>query len=820
MKIKITPLSSFGIDDSILAHSPDETLIAHSDLTLDYYLKIVDAKGLEPLIDRLILRLESTALASSYSGLKPPIPRESSTPKNFELIKSMFVDAVYLHDLGKSNPIFQAKKMSNPKFKEYIDSTKSSNHSFLSSQKYIEYYREKLQGFKRLERYKLEFILYSFSYAVSKHHGRLSVFPEYRKNEKEVKSYQAYLDRFEIPYFEFYILNRLLFSLLVSSDYYATSEYMADMPIDNFGLFSQEEKSKLKSSFDVYVQKFEESKGINKLRNEIFQETESNLLQNLDKYIYYLEAPTGSGKTITSINLALQLLNHDDRLNKLFYIFPFNTLVEQTKNVFDEIFENELKIETINSIAPIELESRQEENESNYTQSYMNRLFFHSPAIITTHVALFNILFGTSKEDNFPLWQLANSVIILDEIQSYNNNLWWYMVEFFDKYAQLLNMKIIIMSATLPKLDFFLEKKSNFVNLIGPQKRDEFFANDYFKSRVKVDFSLLKEEPIELEELEAFFDEVKEDYPKILFEFIKKQSAREFYEQIKKSNENVYELSGDDNKAYRQYVINKSKEDKPIIIVATQVIEAGVDIDMDLGFKDISTLDSEEQFMGRINRSCKKSGSKVYFFNRDNVAKIYRGDNRLGFDLTKPKYQQILKEKNYADYYADVLEVIKRNGLRYDSGVNTNIDNFSTLLKKLDYQKISKTMTLINSQNMTLFFPFKIDLEIYKGVKEFQDERIKNYLTDGLFDGEKVWESFKSLNEINGFSQMKYEQSYINSLMQFFTFNLVKYKEGQTPSHYSYEFGGFFYISNYEDFIEDGKFNRVAFQEYTGEYFL
>jgi CRISPR-associated endonuclease/helicase Cas3 len=204
----------------------------------------------------------------------------------------------------------------------------------------------------------------------------------------------------------------------------------------------------------------------------------------------------------------------------------------------------------------------------------------------------------------------------------------------------------------------------------------------------------------------------------------------------------------------------------------------------------------------------------------DDVAKIYRGDNRLGFDLTQKKYQTILRDKNYADYYSDVLEVIKRNGLRYESGVNTNVDNFSALLQKLDYKNISKTMTLINSENMTLFFPFQIDLEIYQGVKEFQDNRIKNYLTDGSLDGEKVWESFKSLNDIEGFSEKKYEQSYINSLMQFFTFNLIKYKEGQTPSHYSYEFGGFFYVSNYEDFIEDGKFNREAFHEYIGGYFL
>jgi len=796
-------LKLFGVNESYLAHTPDETLPEHLDCTKKYLDKIIKEKHLEPLIDALL---------------------ESIDDKYSTLIKEMFYNAIYLHDLGKMNPCFQSKKMQNPLFKEH-EGCSDSKHSFGGVVYFINYYKpiiEKVEDDGVY--YRLIYILYNFSYHIAKHHGRLGKIEDYfsdkREEHPEFENIKQNVEQYLNKKFEFYILNRLLFSLLVSSDYYATSEYMVDMPINDFGLFSQEEKLKLKSSFDAYVQKFGEPKGINKLRSEIFEEAEFNLLQNLDKHIFYLEAPTGSGKTITSINLALQLLNHDDRLNKLFYIFPFNTLVEQTKNVFDEIFEDELKIEMINSISPIELELNQEESETNYSKSYINRLFFHSPVIITTHVALFNILFGTSKEDNFPLWQLANSVIILDEIQSYNNNLWWYMVEFFDKYAELLNMKIIIMSATLPKLDFFLERRSNFVDLISPEKRDEFFTNDYFRSRVEVDFSLLKDEPIELEELEAFFDEIKGGYEKILFEFIKKQSAREFYEQIKERNKNVYELSGDDNKAYRQYVINKSKEDKPIIIVATQVIEAGVDIDMDLGFKDISTLDSEEQFMGRINRSCKKSGSKVYFFNKDDVAKIYRGDNRLSFDLTKPKYQKILEEKNYADYYVDVLEVIKRKGERYDSGVNTNIDNFSTLLKKLDYQEISKTMTLINSQNMTLFFPFKIDLNIYKGVKEFEDERIQNYLTDGLFDGEKVWESFKALNDIEGFSQMKYEQSYINSLMQFFTFNLIKYKEGQTPSHYSYEFGGFFYISNYEDFIEDGKFNRVAFQNYTNSIFL
>lgn len=800
---RIMFLSDFGVDESFLAHtsvhSASETLIAHSDLTLAYYQRIVASKNLGQMIDRLIQKLDS---------------------EHFLFIKELFESSVYLHDLGKTNPYFQAKKMSNPLFKKYNNETHSSDHSLLSSEKFIEYYLSKISQFTdRLIREKLKFILYSFSYHQAKHHGALGIFEEYRKDETNSKSYMTHLDKLNIPNFEFYILNKLLFSLLVSSDYYATSEYMAKQKSDDFGLFSDDDKKNLKEKFESHIKQFQNPIGINKLRNEMFVEAEQNLLKNLSKNIFYLEAPTGSGKTITSIDLALQLLNAKPDLNKLFYIFPFNTLVEQTKSVFDEIFGDTLKIEIINSITPITIdEKKQEDEESEYTKSYINRLFFHSPAIITTHVSLFNILFGTSKEDNFPLWQLANSVIILDEIQSYNNHLWWYMVEFFDKYASLLNMKIIIMSATLPKLDFFLKSSSNFVDLISKEKRDYFFKNELFKERVFVDFSYLNEK-MNFERLLEILDNQRKNSQKILFEFIKKQSAREFYNRIKDKYENVYELSGDDNKAYRQYVINKSKEDEPIIIVATQVIEAGVDIDMDLGFKDISTLDSEEQFMGRINRSCKKQGSKVYFFDMDDVEKIYCDDNRLGFDLKQEKYRVILKNKEFGEYYKEVLGVIQTNGLRYSNGLLTNYDNFSELLKKLNYKEIARTMTLINSQNFTLYFPFVIDISQYGGVKEFEniDEM---YLNDTFLDGQKVWDEFKKLNEIKNFTKREFEKSKINSLMQFFTFSLLKFNEKQKLSYFSYEYGGYYFIQNHEEFIIDGKFERAKYLAKKDELFL
>jgi CRISPR-associated endonuclease/helicase Cas3 len=806
MKAITMLLSDFGIDERFFAHtrgSEKETLSAHLNLTCNYYQKIVTCKNLESLIDAIIEQIDS---------------------ENASLIKEVFENAIFLHDLGKKNPCFQAKKMGNPLFKEHLNCGDSS-HSHRGALEYIHYYLPVINQIKDDNTFfRLTYILYNFAYHIDKHHGYLGSIETYCcATQQEQREHPAFnnakkgIDRYLDKKFEFYILNKLLFSLLVSSDYYATTDYMSGLKTDDFGVFSSSKKQKLNELFSTFTCKLKNDDGINKLRSEMFQEAEDNLLKNLDKNIFYLEAPTGSGKTITSINLALKLLENHEHLNKLLYIFPFNTLVEQTKNVFDNIFQNEFSIEAINSITPITIaEKDQEDEESNYEKSYVNRLFFHAPAIITTHVALFDILFGTSKEDNFPLWQLANSVIILDEIQSYNNHLWWYMVEFFDKYATLLNMKIIIMSATLPKLDYFLEEKNNFVALIGDKKKRDLFQHKLFKDRVKINFLLDKTEKITIPRLVEIIKEQPKD-KKILFEFIKKQSAREFYNTIKDMFENVYELSGDDNKAYRQYVINKSKT-KPLIIVATQVIEAGVDIDMDIGFKDISTIDSEEQFMGRINRSCLREGV-VYFFDMDDAEKIYRGDNRLGMDLQEPKYQDILKHKEFDLYYGEVLERIKTDKSKYKCGLMTSHDYFDEAIKKLNYQKIKEEMTLIKSNTFTLYFPFKIDISLYKNVKEF-DNLDEILLTDGTLDGQKVWDEFVALNEINQFAKKKVQKSSIKALMQFFTFTIFKNYEGQTPFIGEEQYG-YYFVEEYGEFITDeGKFDREKYNKTKNSNFL
>src|SRR5690606_16341271 len=115
-------------------------------------------------------------------------------------------------------------------------------------------------------------------------------------------------------------------------------------------------------------------------------------------------------------------------------------------------------------------------------------------------------------------------------------------------------------------------------------------------------------------------------------------------------------ITGDDSRIERTRILNEIeaiKDGVPFLLISTQVIEAGVDLkNIDIGFKDISKLDSEEQFMGRINRSSKKNGT-VYFFDYDNAKNIYKKDVRINDRLTlkSEDMRKILNEKRFDDYY-------------------------------------------------------------------------------------------------------------------------------------------------------------------------
>ncbi|WP_042274348.1 CRISPR-associated helicase/endonuclease Cas3 [Faecalimicrobium dakarense] len=820
-----------------------ETLKEHVDLVYKYFIKLCDTKDINSVFERFQDKILN-----------------NSSKECIEIFKELISNAIYMHDVGKINSDFQYIKMKNNKFKD--TSQIYSKHSMLSSIMYFDYYFDKIRNSKIKGEDNMLLLLFLTvnSYVISKHHGILTSFNDYieklpsefnshishkelyknykvdiKLNEKSVENLMDRLKKYIKEHhskkdldIEIYIYSRLMFSLLTSCDFYATSEYQNKSSVDDFGIIEDVSKyydiyksSKIYKGLEKHKQylagngeKVFEDNDINRLRTEMNIEAESNLVKEKSKNIYYLEAPTGSGKTITSINLALKSLEINKSLNKIFYIFPFNTLIEQTYTTFvDDIFQNVVDIKSdisiINSITPITTVDIEEDNKIvsddyskqniDYEKSLLNRQFLHYPIVLTTHIGFFNYLFGTSREESYPLIHLANSVVILDEIQSYKNSIWKEIILFLEKYAELLNIKIIIMSATLPRLDKLGYENGNCAYLI--KDREKYFSSELFKDRVEVNFDMISNNNFTMETLLEKVLDVSKYTNKILIEFIKKTSAVEFYKLLKNEFEDAMLISGDDNKNERKKIISKVKNEKKAILVATQVVEAGVDIDMDIGFKDISILDSEEQFLGRINRSCKKSASKVFFFNIDDASGVYKHDFRKQNHLTlmNKDIQNVLLDKDFEVYYDKVIADIE------NSKCECNDNNISYFLKdkvgRLEFDFVKEKMRLIDKlRDYTVFLNTVVNLENGK-----------------ILVGSEVWEEYKNIirNNDMSYAKKRIELSNVMEKVDYFTYKLRKF-----TNSYSDSIGDIFYIADGEKYFADGKFARSKFGEDINHEFI
>lgn len=815
-----------------------ETLKEHMELSMYYFKKICKEKNLESVF----LNFEKSFL-KGYS-------KESIT-----LWRELIYNIIYTHDLGKSNPNFQVKKMKNNYFN--LSKSTNSNHSLISACIYYNYYFNKVFKIKGGERDSLLLFLIINSFIISKHHGYLGEIHDFTEklqeelHKEDKEEFINYKNNFEMSKklrqiseafnkivnvieskeqwkcIDIYVYTRFIYGLLVSSDFYATSHYQNNKEVKDLGVITDINKyyepfknTEVCESIEKYRNfkknisdnPFDEG-DINKLRTEMFLESERNLLNNVDEDIFFLEAPTGSGKTNTSINLAFKILENNKNINKIFYVFPFNTLVEQTKDSLFKVFhkfkniKNEIGV--INSITPIKTYSMEnEEGDSkskeykDYEKSLLSRQFLHYPISLSTHVNLFNSLFGIDRESVFPLAHMANGVLILDEIQSYKNCIWKEIIIFLKAYARLLNMKIIIMSATLPNLSKLSYDKKGFCKLI--ENRDKYFNNKLFKDRVKLDFSLFQHEKDEikavlLNKIQAVSLELEENKNldgKILVEFISKKSAVNFYNELKSrleeinKNKQVLLITGDDNKLERKRIIDKAKREKNIILVATQVIEAGVDIDMDIGFKDISILDGDEQFLGRINRSCKKTDCTVYFFNMDVASRIYRNDKRNMKKLTliNEDIQEILRNKDFDYFYLKVMSILEESKNEFN---DDNLDKFrEEKICKLSFQDIQKRMKLIDEDNNSYTIFLNTCIEDENG----------NYIY-----GEDIWnEYYKLLIDKNmAYAERRVRLSEVGEKMDYFTYEVNKIN-----FTYNSILGNMIYIDNGEKYFENGKFNR------------
>lgn len=757
-----------NIDNKYKAHlSKDkqskEALKKHIDLVFDYFLKLIEQNGLEEHLN-------------SFFEKSTNLFEEIESKEEFaNFTKYLFAKAIYWHDMGKINPNFQKEKMLNEIDEKSIIS--DSHHSPLGAYLFINHSLDELYAKKLLDEEEiLEAIIYIFGFLISKHHGviyqyedlnfqnefaefldKFNIETEYTKILKDKNRLFSFIfDYIENNQEVLFLISKSLFSLLIISDYYATAQFMnygnsEELKYKDFGLIDDDFREIIYKRF--YTDKFDKNSkqitfnqalfdrkdkdfkefnelqkksndNLNHLRNKLFTEVRTNLIDTIEKNksqnLFYIEAPTGAGKTNISLMSVVEILKNDTSINKVFYVFPFTTLITQTYASIKKTLE-------LNDTQIVQLHSKAKYNEKNsdgiygdQKTNFLDNQFMNYPITLLSHVKFFDILTGISKDDNYIFHRLANSIVIIDEIQTYSPDFWSQIVYLLDIYAKNYNIKFIVMSATLPKIGNIID--SQFTFLVSAENKKQYFQNPNFAERVTIDTNIISinksEEIFERLEKESKayqnLKTTKSKKVKTIIEFITKRGADEFYKFAKQENmifDEIFILSGTILEPRRKEIIDfiKNVHDKNILLVTTQVVEAGVDIDMDIGFKEKSLVDSDEQLAGRINRNSSKEGNKLFLFgiSKGNDKFVYKTDKRKGISAIYQedgKDKNVLETKDFDKFYSQILDrIIDNNEKTYMENLNTYINH----LKNLRFN--DSHIKLIDMQSVSVFVPIDDD---------------------------------------------------------------------------------------------------------------
>jgi len=350
----------------------------------------------------------------------------------------------------------------------------------------------------------------------------------------------------------------------------------------------------------------------NQLRQKARTEVIDAIEKNDNERIYSLTAPTGSGKTLLAATWAFKLREKTAAESgappKIIVVLPFLSVVDQTTKVYGSLlrvggYETDgAWLLTSHSLSDRNYAEWLEEGEKPF---YVDT--WRSELIITTYDQFLMSLMDPAARHQMRFHNLCDAVIIMDEVQSLPCKLWQPLEKIYKSLVTTCNSRILLMSATLPPF------VSDAVPLL-PGFENYFSSCKRYVFRFRITEKLSIEQFCE--EVESRLPAWVEENKRILITLNTCKSARKIRDILAGPSSTasgipVYFISADVTPRDRLEIIKKIKAGKPCIVVSTQCIEAGVDIDMDLVIRDFAPLDSLVQIAGRCNREGKKGRCPV-----------------------------------------------------------------------------------------------------------------------------------------------------------------------------------------------------------------
>ena len=496
---------------------------------------------------------------------------------------------------------------------------------------------------------------------------------------------------------------RYLFSCLTDADFIDTERFVTpntDRGIDGDFQKAYEKVCKKLNSFKIET-KLQEARSI--IQEQVYKSVESNA------NVYTLNMPTGSGKTLCSIRAALKTAI-ENKKKRIIYVIPYVSIIEQTAKVFEDIFGDVLPVLQHHSNYDFDDDKNEDENEITSEKLKRSCENWDAKLIVTTNIQFFESLYHYKGRRLRKLHNLADSVIIFDEIHMLPIDYIQPCLRAIGYVTKYLNSTAILMSATMPNYDKFMERYMSGVKIENAVKDTSLF-NVFDKCRY---------EYIGKCELASLAEKAQE-YDNALIIVNKRKTARELYDIC---SGNKYHLSTYMTPLHRSEIIAKIKEDIKnginTTVISTSLIEAGVDLDFKAVFREIAGIDNILQSGGRCNREGKMDMGDVFVFETDggNYQTKKKSDIIIRANITRnlfEEFENISTDKCIKEYYGRLLNYkekkIEENTITAIMGNDLRIDG-------IPFRTYAESFNFIDNQVIGIVIPCDENRGLIKELKD------------------------------------------------------------------------------------------------------
>lgn len=470
-------------------------------------------------------------------------------------------------------------------------------------------------------------------------------------------------------YFYLGLLVKLIYSRLVDADRtdaacFETRKQYRPNTVDWQNLISRLDKS---------MRSFDSSSEINRIRHQINEQC--CLAGARETGIYRLSIPTGGGKTLASLNFALHHALKTGK-HRIIYVIPYLSITTQTAKTFRDVLglnaDSDVLLEHYSTAgmqrsADVADNASSEFEDAGEHQRKLAAERWDNPIIVTTMVEFLETVMSARGTKLRKFHNMADSVIIFDEIQSLPMNTINLFNEIVSFLSKITNSTILLCSATQPLLE-----KTKRENLLLSEKPDLIAETESYEDKLRRTRIVASTENKSCDELgQIIYQQARKDGNCLAIVNLKKE-AREIFQCLERLDVNhefeLIHLSTAMCGRHRTDCLNRigalldPGNPKPVICVSTQLIEAGVDISFACVVRAMAGLDSIMQAAGRCNRNGESVEPKnvyVYPLKDEDSMERYLPDIAMGKQLTLQIMENYpgkdLLSSNILEQYYDML---------------------------------------------------------------------------------------------------------------------------------------------------------------------